>query len=39
MTPDGDGDHDFTLLTGSAGNIHSALITSAQPRAPSAASR
>jgi restriction system protein len=31
MTPDGegDGDYDFTLLTGSADNTRSALITSA----------
>ncbi len=27
MTPDGDGDYDFTLLTGSADNSRSALIT------------
>jgi hypothetical protein len=27
MTPDGDGDYDFTLLTGNSDNTHSALIT------------
>jgi hypothetical protein len=27
MTPDGDGDYDFTLLTGNSDNTRSALIT------------
>jgi hypothetical protein len=29
MTPDGDGDYDFTLLTGNSDNTRSALITPA----------